>query len=179
MKYAHKNPALSVIHTIISVKLSTFCSILRYQSLLKCTFFYLTFKLFKLLAELIKYFIFHYQAQVTQAWLMNHDCCLQSSVCRQVLLFNINQSLLGWGRWCEYKCVVMRPDNEMILAAARLKQRREIEIINMNEPYLCLMHAREILLLIVLTIHNELTYLFLQSWYRQLSSLTGVNVTRF
>ena len=96
---------------------------------------------------------------------MNHDCCLQSSVWRQVLLFNINQSLLGWGRWCEYKCVVMIPDNEMILAAARLKQRREIEIINMNEPYLCLMHAREILLLIVLTIHNELTYLLLQSWY--------------
>ena len=126
----------------------------------KMYFFYLTFKL---LTELIKYFIFHYQAQVTQAWLMNHDCCLQSSVWRQVLLFNINQSLLGWGRWCEYKCVVMIPDNEMILAAARLKQRREIEIINMNEPYLCLMHAREILLLIVLTIHNELTYLFLQS----------------
>ena len=74
------------------------------SELAKMYFFYLTFKL---LAELINYFIFHYQAQVTQGWLMNHDCCLQSSVCRQVLLFNINQSLLGWVRqvmWIQMCC---------------------------------------------------------------------------
>lgn len=33
--------------------------------------------------------------------------------------------------------------------------RREIEIINMNEPYLWRLHAREILLLIILSMENE------------------------
>ena len=32
---------------------------------------------------------------------------------------------------------------------------REIEIINMNEPYLWSLHAREILLLIILSVENE------------------------
>ena len=32
---------------------------------------------------------------------------------------------------------------------------REIEIINMNEPYLWRLHAREILLLIILSVENE------------------------
>ena len=40
----------------------------------------------------------------------------------------------------------------------------EIEIINMNEPYLCLLHAREILLLVVLTIHNDQIPHRLQNW---------------
>ena len=111
MKYAHKNPALSVIHTIISVKLSTFCSISRYQSLLKCTFL-LDFQIVQIVSWAYQIFYFPLSSSSNtsltyESWLLPAKQVCEGKCCCLIL---IKVCWAEGGRWCEYKCVVMTLD---------------------------------------------------------------------